>query len=203
MAGKSGRPVATEPKITEQDWPEIYRLWVRGTSPLTIGKKYNVTRQTVCFHLQRIRNEMRGTLVRTRDEVLDELAEVRFAAWAAFDKSKAPITHDQVTKELAAAAAGTDAERLITGDVVKQVSKIVSRTAEPTWLNVIVAAIQEENRIVGRYEVAKVEALASAAGQAAAYRVAGTKPTDLVANAMEGLAKALARRATVLHAGDN
>lgn len=198
---KPGHPAKGQRVITELDYPEIYRRWLRGGSVHAIARQYEVNWSTANHHLQRCREMMRSAMFRDRAEVLDELSEVRAAAWECFDKSKRPVTHDEVQKELDKLKSEGKAEDDVVFRVAKQVTKISTRDGEATWLSVVLAAIEVENKLLGHYEAGKREG--QSGGKKCAYRVAGQAPGKMHDSMMQRLAEVLSRRREALVGGSN
>lgn len=179
-----GYPKPENRVISEDMYPQLYREWARGKSTYALAIQYGVDWATMNYHLGKVRGAMRGQLRRDRDEILDELAAVRCAAWECFDKSKVPLTHDEVQKELDELASKGKASESLVYRVAKQVTRIATRDGDATWLTVILAAISEEARLCGHYEAGKIDGQAASRAGRTGYRAAGRSP-EATREAME------------------
>jgi len=196
-----GNPPPRERQITEAEYPEMYRAFLRGAGASQIAKRFGTSRQNVSHHLSRCRAQMRQNMLRDRNEVLTELAAVRYAAWESFDKSQTPVKIDEVRAELEKAAEGNVASERVAA-VSRQVTRMVSKHGgDPTWLHVIIAAIYEECRLTGIYEVSKMEA-ALRRPQIEELRVAGSSPEEIEKVVAHRLANVLDKMRESIH-GDN
>lgn len=196
----AGAPPVADRVITEVEYPELYRAWVRGASINVLGKKFGCSRQNVAHHLSRIRSAMRMNMLRDRNEVLTELAAVRWAAWESFEKSQTPVKFDEVQKQIAAAK---DTSPEVAATVIKQVTKLVSKHGgEPTWLHVVIAAIEQEAKLTGIYEASKIEATMRRP-QIDELRVAGSSVEEVETFVAKRLATLLAQKREALIGGTN
>lgn len=199
--GTQGRPPRGHAKVTEDQYPEIYGRWVRGTSIHALARDFKVDWSTMNYHLQRCRQSMRNTMLRDRNEVLEELREVRSAAWECFQKSRRPMTHDEVAREIDRVAMEKGVSEELASRVIKQTTKVTNRDGDASWLNVVEAAIDLECKLTGHYEQGKREGQQQ--GSKGAYRAAGRSPEDTLAAMSERLAEKLTAQRTALIGGSN
>lgn len=177
----TGNPAGSPPKgqrrITEGHYPELYGLWLRGTSVRALAAKYGVDWRAANYHLQKCREEIRGRMVRDREEVLDELREVRQSAWQAWTKSQRSLTQDEVQQEVNAAVIEKGISAEVAGQVMRQTTKVTLREGTASYLTLVLAAIDVESKLCGFYEVGKREGQKPVSqGE---YRVAGRTPAQI------------------------
>jgi DNA-binding transcriptional ArsR family regulator len=199
--GPAGRPPRNQPKITEGQYPDIYQRWLKGTSVHSLAAEYHVDWSTMQHHLQKCRMMLKTTLLRDRNEVLDELALVRAAAWECFKKSQRPLTHDEVAKEIDRVALEKGVSKEIAERVVKQTTKITTRDGEANWLSVVLAADDLEARMTGHYETGKREGQKQ--GGKGSYRAAGRSPSETHEVMAQRLVNVLTQRREALVGGSN
>ncbi len=194
-----GQPILRERVITEAEYPEIYKSFTRGASATVMAKKFGVCRQTILHHLARCRAQMRQNMLRDRNEVLTELAAVRYAAWESFEKSQTPVKIDEIVSQVEAIAKAAP-ERA--ASVVRQVTRMVTKHGgDPTWLSVIIACNAEECKLTGIYEASKIEATMRRP-QIDELRVAGSSPEEIEQVVANRLASVLEKMRQSIH-GDN
>lgn len=197
----TGRPVKGRELVTEADYPAIYNRWIHGASINSLAADYKVSWQVMQHHLQRCRAAVKGGMIRDRNEVLDELAAVRSAAWECFQKSKRPLTHDEIQKEMDKVAQAKGISDETATRIVKQTTKITTRDGEATWLSVVLAAIDTESKLSGHYEAGKREG--SAQGAKSRYRAAGRTPQATHEAMATRFVDLLTQRREALTKGDN
>lgn len=196
-----GRPARTARVITEGDYPAIYAKWLRGATVASIARDFEVDWHTASHHLQRCRTLMKATLIRDRNEVIDELTMIRSLAYECFDKSKRPLTHDEVARELAKVADEKNLDSEMVGRIVKQTTKMTIRDGDATWLTVALAAIDMENKLCGHYEAGKREG-SKPVGKGG-YRAAGRSPAETHKAMMDRVTELLAQRRAALCTQEN
>jgi hypothetical protein len=200
-SGPAGRPPRGKAKITEALYPDIYVRWCKGASIIALAANYQVDWATMHHHLQKCRTMLRTTLLRDRNEVLDELALLRAAAWECFKKSQRPLTHDEVAKEIDRMAIEKGVSQELASRLIKQTTKITMRDGEANWLSVILAAVDVEAKLCGHYELGKREGQ-KPAGKGT-YRAAGRSPKDTHEAMAARLAEVLSERRAALVGGSN
>jgi hypothetical protein len=191
-----GRPAKSERVITEGDYPELYSKWLRGTSVHALARAYGVDWTTANHHLQKCRQVVRSTMVRERNEVLDELAQLRSLAYECFERSKRTLTHDEVAREVDKVAQDKGIDSELASRIVKQTTKLTMRDGEATWLTVALAAIDMECKLTGHYEAGKREG-SKPAGKGS-YRAAGRSPAETNKAMLERVAAVLTRQREAL-----
>lgn len=199
--GSRGRPPRGESKITEGDYPELYQRWLKGVSVLQLAVHYKVDWHTVSYHLQKCRMQVRNTLVRDRNEVLDELSMIRAEAWECFQNSKRSLTTDEINKEVSKIAKKKGVRKAIAGQVIKQTTRVTLRDGEASWLSVAMAAIDIENKLNGHYETGKREGQKPAGS--GNYRAAGRSPEEHHEAMAKRLVDVLTQRREALTQGQN
>jgi hypothetical protein len=197
----AGRPPRGHARITEGHYPELYSKWLRGASVHSLAQAYQIDWHTCNHHLQRARMMLRTTMIRERNEVLDELTQVKAAAYACFEKSKRTLTHDEIAKDVDAIAIEKGINPDVASQIVRQTTKATLRDGDPTWLNVVLATIDIEAKLCGHYEAGKREGQRPASK--GAYRAAGRSPKETHEVMARRLIDVLTKRREALVGGSN
>lgn len=162
----------TGPKIKsetdkERVLAEVGRLDRCGYSQYAIAEKmkttigYAVSQPMVSKYLKRIREEYKGRLIEDRSakvaEMLDQLRDVRVAAWDAYERSKEDA--ERVVKEAVAAKEGGEKKkprRGCSGEtaeqslvLLKQIVTTEGRLPGNAYLNTVLATLQAERDLLG------------------------------------------------------